>query len=424
MKTEMNENTVIKFEKYCFILSMEDSIRNYCNGDTNADSLVFDMRDITYIDIQSIVFLIAFIDKQHSESKKIKIELPESKNIRNIIRYFRLPSVLFSLTGQKFQDLVTMESLKYFGENPNLKGDYRSFQLRKYSNNISFADAIADNDIRTYSELYSFGTDPDKSYAYEKLLADWNCVAMKAFLKKFLESLDTNKERLVPNRIIFECITNSQRHSKADKLMVSFIVVKADKKDIKKDIFHISFWDNGDSIIKTLKDTIYKKNPIINDDILKDVKLKSIQASYYVKYENNTFDKTIVNSDADLTEILHDDGLILLLSFFPGISEDPKGLNQFIVNPDLEGEDTPLKNPGMGLTILLNAVIDLLGGEVSVRAENYFINIKKPDKYANKKYETEPVKHSKYYEVKIDKRGEDIPFNGNMLTIRLPLKEE
>jgi hypothetical protein len=423
---EQKKNKVIKFESSCSIQSMENSIRNPYNGNTDADFLLLDMKDINWIEVQSIIFLIAYIDKKQSKNEKIKIELPRDIKIRNFIRFFRLPSVLSSLTGKKFQDLVTTESLQYFGENIKLRGDYRNFQLKKYLNYDSFAEAIAENDIRTYSELYQFKTDTDKSYSYEKLLAAWNCAAMKAFLKKYLESQESNKERLVPNRIISECITNSQRHSKADKLMVSFIVKKelATGGNNSNNVLHISFWDNGDSIIKTLKDAINKGKPIIDADILNDSKINTVQSSYYIKYENDTFDKAIIDSDINLTEIIDDDGLILLSSFFPGISEDPKGLHQFTVNDDFKEEDTPLKKPGMGLTILLNAAIDLLGGEISVRAENCFLNIKKPGNNAIKKYETQLTKHNKYYEVRIKKYDENVPFNGNMLTIRLPLKGE
>jgi hypothetical protein len=407
-------NKTIKFTGPCTIYNMEDSIRNFNNEDNGP--LLFDMRDITYIEVSSMVFLIAYIDKKHSEGEKIKIELPQKLEIRNFIRRFRLPTVLFSLTGVKFQNLVTTESLKYFGENPNLKGDYRSFQQKKYSSYDSFADAIAEENIHTYSELYQFKTDNDKSTAYGKLLTDWNCAAMQAFLKKYLRSQESDKERLVPNRIIYECITNSQRHSEADKLMVSFIVMY-DK------IFHISFWDNGVSIIKTLKDVIGRKGLIRDDEIFKDSKIETIQASYYIKYKNSKFDETIVNSDADLAEIVCDDGLIFLSSFFPGISEDPEGKDDFKESIDFKDKDTPLKYPGMGLTILLNAAIDLLGGNISVRAENYFLNIKKPEEKMVKKTDSQTIKHNKYYEVKIEKRGEDVPFKGNMLTIRLPLKK-
>lgn len=407
-------NKIIKFTGPCTIHSMEDSIRNFNNeGD---GPLLFDMRDITYIEVPSIIFLIAYIDKIHSEGEKIEIDLPQKLEIRNFIRRLRLPKMLFLITGVKFQNLVTTESLKYFGETPHIKGDYRSFQLKKYSNYDSLADAIVEEDIRTYSELYHFKTDDDKSIAYGKLLTYCNCAEMRAFLKKYLKSQENDKERLVSNRIIYECITNSQRHSEAGKLMVSFIVMN-DKN------FHISFWDNGVSIIKTLKNVIGRKGLIRDDEIFKNSKIDTIQASYYIKYKNNKFNETIINSDSDLNEILCDDGIIFLSSFFPGISEDPKGLNNYRENMDFMDEDTPLKNPGMGLTILLNAAIDLLGGNVSVRAENYFLNIKKPDEKGINNIGLQTIKYSKFYEVKIEKRGEDIPFKGNMLTIRLPLKK-
>jgi hypothetical protein len=395
---------------------MEYSVQYPHIGDAEEDYLLFDMKDVTYIEVPAIIFMIAFIYKNQSDGKEIKIKLPEHLTVRNLIRYFRLPDVLLTLTGKKFRDIVMPENWRYFGEHPYIKEDYRSFQKKIYSKYDSFADAIADKNIHVYSDLYRFKTDIEKINSCENLLTDWNCSAMKAFLTTYLESEDNNKERLVPNRIIYEGITNSQRHSKADWLMVAFMVKKEGKGGIDEK-FDISFWDNGDSIIKTLKDTLAEGRIIRNEDFPMD----TIQASFYVKYDNNKFNKKTIDSDTDVDEFKDDNGLLLLSSFFPGISEFPQRDDGFSGNPDLP-EGSPFKNPGMGLTILLNAAIDLLGGEVSVRAENYFLHIKKPENKTVKIYEAEKVKYGKLYEVKIENCGEDIL--GNMLTIRLPLKEK
>lgn len=414
----MTGNTTIKLDSSCTIRSMEYSVQNPHIGDAEEDYLLFDMKDVTYIEVPAIIFMIAFIYKKRSDGKEIKIKLPEHLKVRNIIRYFRLPDVLLALTGRDFRDIVMPENFHYFGETRNQKGDYRSFQQKKYPDYNSFADAIANKNIHIYSDLRQFKTPIEKINSCENVLSDWNCSAMEMFLKTYLQSEDNNKERLVPNRIIYEGITNSQRHSKADWLMVAFMVKKEGKEGINEK-FDISFWDNGDSIIKTLKNTLAEGRIIRNEDFSMD----AIQSSFYVKYENNKFNKKTIDSDTDVDEFKDDDGLLLLSSFFPGISEFPKGDDGYSGSPYIP-KDSPLKNPGMGLTILLNAAIDLLGGEVSVRAENYFLHIKKPEDKTVKKYEAEKVKYSKFYEVKIENCGEDIPFNGNMLTIRLPLKEK
>jgi hypothetical protein len=409
MEFESKKCKVIKFGSACSIQNLEKSIRDFQQNNGECKNILFDFSDVTFIEVPSLIFLIAFIDNKQSENAEMWIELPNDINVRNFIRIFRLPTILSYITGKKFKDLVTTEGLRYFGENSMLRGDTRISR------------------DKTYSNLFPFKTNDEKSYALESLLVDWNGALMQAYLKKFLNSSEDDKERLVPNRIFFESITNSQRHSNADKLMVSAIAKRESEEGGNfKNVFHISFWDNGNNIIETLKKTINAGEPIRNNEIFSDGKTKTIQASYYIKYENSKFNNTIFNSDIDLTNIINDDGLVLLSSFFPGVSEDPKGLNQWNENPYLDERDAPLKYPGMGLTVLLNAAIDLLDGQVSVRVEKYFLNIKKPKQKALSKYREidNKKKYEKFYEVRIKEINENAPFKGNMLTIRLPLKEK
>ncbi|MDR1341453.1 MAG: hypothetical protein LBK58_15585 [Prevotellaceae bacterium] len=419
--------------------NLEKSVKDLSKKD-EVEQLI-DLNDGIHLGMPYIIFLIESIDKKISEGVDIQLKIPEDENKRNSIRYFRLPSIIANLTGKKFRDIITEDSLKYFGENINLKRNCQeSLRTQKYENFDTLADALKTKDICVFCESMPFKDDFEKICAVEKLHSIWTDAEMRAFLKRHLDSPDYNKERFVSNRIIYECATNSQRHSEANKLLVAAVVKKTeimDNNDCYKYTLDIYFWDNGKSIIETLKNAHGKGQPIRNNmGFHKDI--RNFHASYSIKYENSPFDKIIINSDVpdetpanesesgiSMQNILNDDGLILLSSFFPGVSEDPRG-SSHKENPEFKQGDSPLKYPGMGLTTLLNAAIDLLDGQVSVRAGDYFLNIKKlEDSFSEKLKKIEDAKYKKYYQAEINKIEDKSPqLNGNMLIVSLPLKRE
>lgn len=436
----------IPISSSCTISELEGSLRSFFKEKQQLTSIIIDLSDVSYIEAPSVIFLAGFIDSKLDEGVDVKIALPEKKEIRNLLRYFRFPVLLNQLTKKRFQDIVVFDSLKWFGENRNLKGDYWAFiNNQKKVDDDSLADSLSRNKI--FAEAIPFKDTFDKSNALEKLHSDWTGEEMKAWLKSHMQGYELNKERLIPNRIIYECVTNSQRHSNANKLVFAAIEkeqkkskedIEKEQKESKEDIINteknerkkfldISFWDNGDTIIKTLKTAIDSGLTIKDEKLDKDNRTQKLQATYFVKYKDNEFDNKLLNSDINPTIFKKDEGLILLASFFPGISKDPFGKDQWQINPDFINEDTALAHPGMGLTTLLNAAIDLLGGQVSVRVENYFINIKKP---VNKKifevYKNfDGIKYEKFYQAKIEKYENAEPkLKGNMLTVRLPLKSD
>ncbi len=117
---------------------------------------------------------------------------------------------------------------------------------------------------------------------------------------------------------------------------------------------------------------------------------------------------------------------ILLASFFPGVSRD---LNRQI---DLFNQNMP----GIGLSYLINTIVNILGGEIAVRTSYYFINIGEADKGDKIKYIDQHFSNVKdkpkqkdifpnefYYAAKIKKLSNKMPkFLGNMITVRIPIK--
>lgn len=389
-----------------------DLLEFYRSHEEGFGSIVIDLSDIDYLEVVTMIYLIALIDNLQSENKQVRMILPSNPDVRNTLRIWRFPIVLREAIGIPFSQLVVTDSLKYFGEN-KLAGDYYS---RFEKSDGGLRELVA----KGFFSLTSlpFEQKEDKANAVIDEHVKWSDDAVKSILKKYLEGYTGKKDSIIPNRIIYECMTNAVRHSEADKLIVGSFFDKVGK------CLTISFWDNGKSIITTLQNA--RQNSSIRNEKYNTKESESnLNFAFVSNKEESPLQKNIYYSDENPTEYQNESELFLA-SFYPGVSQYPDGEDGFNPSPFLNENDLQeraLKSPGMGLTTLLNAVIDLMGGTITVRANNYFLNIKRPQASVLKKFnKSGNNKFNSVYQVKIEKFPDYIPeLKGNMITIRLPL---
>lgn len=373
----------------------------------------FDMTHVEYITAPCLIYLIATADNLISSGIEVRFHLPSSKIVRNIMRIWRFAVVMKEVTGKGFASMVRTEDLQYFGES-HLSGDY----YEKFSNNDEGLAELMKKDFFSITSI-PFEDDNEKSLAIDNQHRKWSEEIIKSILKRHLVKYDGDNENIIPNRIIYECMTNAFRHSDAVKLITGAYFDKQGK------VLTITYWDNGDSIVETLKRAL-EENKVARNKI-KDEEEEyddNIHFTLFVKSENMEDEKIkkYYHSDVDPTEN-NSNGEILLAATSPGVSRDPFGKIKYQGNPHLF-ETEKFNKPGMGLTTLLNAAIDLLGGSVVIRTGNYFVNFKKPNNSVFQNYiESNELKHETLYQAKIAKYNNNMPnFKGNMITIRLPLK--
>ena len=173
----------------------------------------------------------------------------------------------------------------------------------------------------------------------------------------------------------------------------------------------ICFWDDGESVVDTLKEAIIEHKTIRSMDT------PELYANYELTVQGEDGKKSeplVVRSDFVPNEKTQDE-LVLLAATFPGITRDVTGAGH-IVDPDVLKKDHRLGLPGMGLYVLTSEVVEVYGGTVSFRTKNYFLNIKGWEGGTSDKTGVQ-------YMAKVRKYGEWLPpFQGNMVTIRLPLR--
>lgn len=371
----------------------------------NSNEFKMDFSSVEYIEVGCFYYIMSFILYGCKNKKQIKIALPKSLNVRNIFRIWRFPVVLKELTNISFKDFVLEDDLKYFGENKSLTGDYYDI----IGSNEEGAIRLCERGF--FSLTYLPFNEANKKNSLINETKRWEDIFIKSVLMKHLEKYDNNTENLLPRIIIRECLTNSYRHPKANSLITSSFF------DKKGRVFTITYWDDGDSILETIK------APIMKGEIVKaqfdELQFESLFSSFYVKYVDEYSHEhiSVINSN-EIPLKTDEDYKMLLSTFFPGISRDPKGYDNYLDNKEID-----VKSPGMGLTYLLKVVIDIFEGSLAVRTSDYFMNFSKSSPKTDLKIEEKELFFEKKYKCKIQSIPEsDSYFVGNMITIRLPLK--
>jgi hypothetical protein len=203
-------------------------------------------------------------------------------------------------------------------------------------------------------------------------------------------------EKKIPSHIVHEAMTNAVRHPDASRIITaSFLDVRKTKH------LTLVFWDNGSSIIDTLMDAVKDLRNVRNEN-------HTFKADYDVVLEDENGIRTgfLMKSDENPDPSTSDE-VALIMTTFPGITRDPSGQGHR-VDKEVTGA---LSQPGMGLYVLINTVLDVFGGQVSIRTKESFLNLKRAH--------NDELNH---YRAKVKKFGKWVPpFLGNMLTVRLPL---
>lgn len=369
----------------------------------------FDMTDVGYLTAPCLIYLIAVTDNFLSRDIEVRYHLPFDRTVRNMMRYWRFAVVMKEVTDHGFASMVRTEDIQYFGES-HYSGDYYD----KIANKDEGLEELMKKDFFSIASI-PFGNEKDKSLAIDNQHKKWSEEIIKSILKRHLKMYDGENENIIPNRIIYECMTNAFRHSEAVKLITGAYF------DKMGEVLTITYWDNGESIVSTLEGALKENKVIRKKD--EDEKVNN-GVHFTLRVKSDIVDEDIkqyYHSDDDPTE-QSSSGEVLLAALFPGISRDPLGKLKYQGNPHI---DQKFNKPGMGLTTLLNATIDLFGGSVAIRTGNYFVNFKKPKDSTVKSYgKSEEFRHETLYAVKIAKYNLTMPvFSGNMITIRLPLKK-
>ncbi len=226
------------------------------------------------------------------------------------------------------------------------------------------------------------------------------------------EGIDQSEKRnfikdTFPSRIVFEAMMNSVRHPEAS-IIVTTSHIQWNSKKPEEGFFTCIWWDDGKGIIETLSSVIKSGRPFVSQASPLPEKQCSIKISYgeeeppsYANYTTN-YVPSSNSTDAE----------ILFSSICSRISRDPDGIGHRTKLSDNVPADSPLRQPGMGLYILIDCAVNIFNGSVSFRTGNLFMHVKRGNKTGVRKAD---------YAISISCPSPKFHFPGNMLVVRLPI---
>lgn len=420
----------ISIPRYSTIGKIEDTFNDYFEKKSISEDLLIDLSGVNFIELTSMLFLSQVVTSRFIMGFNTMLTLPKTEQTLMMLYTWRFFQIILELTNTddisvfvKDSHIIKSLELKY-------KGNYYGKDLHNdYFRNYYTEEGIK---LLVNKGFFSFVCLPFKSNA-DKLSVlrsqrlKWSQDLISAVLER---NLFNNVEvgNILANTVIYECITNAARHPNADHLVIGsfFDKKKKSKKEGTEAFFTISIWDDGNSIIKTIKNNIDNNIQVRNDKSFNLAVELGLTSCMLIEYDALKPINNVMKYDY-IPDQNSQDYEVLLSSFLPGISCNTKrdGLlyndNDKNQNEELEAFLNDTIGPGLGLTFLLHAITSKLNGSVSVRTSEYFINIKDSGNKRKKNVNTNiEYNVASLFSVKIVKSNYN--FQGNMITLRIPLK--
>lgn len=386
----------IEFPRTATVGIIDSIISTNQDMDSFTKTVLLDFSNSEFIDVPGLIYILSFVSGRQKEQKRTFLRLPNQKDTRDFLRAWNFPNAVRDVTGLTFWDSVTDEDHDYFGEDPDLG-------RQKYSGPIYLVGGKWYNILsRNYFSIKTFQPSLFNSSLALEEASRWKRQVISSVLEKVL----VGPESYFASRIIFEAIMNAVRHPKASIIQTASHLNKIKKQDTQINYLTVVFWDDGESIIDTLKLALHEGKRIrsFSPDELNSIsyllRCKNHQKKlYHTETVNSNFEPDLNSSDEHF----------LLSSTFPGITRDALG-KEHISHPDIENSDPIFSQPGMGLYLLVNAAINIYEGSVTFRTRNYFLSLRK----SHKKFKEDIL-------AGVTKYPEKHCFLGNLLTIRLPI---
>jgi len=352
-----------------------------CESASNSHLLV-DLSDCGYLEPIAMMDLIAILAKRWSDRLPFSIELPKKRSVRDIMRIWQFPVALSTaLDDTPFRSVLTPHSQSYAGESRSHQFTVAQvvpiqvYKTPEYANRREMVRSVADPAESTFMNV-----------VLRRRLSEGGVALVK--------------------KIIREAFRNAINHPNAALVQAgSSLTVRRPRAGEEDDHGTYTFfvWDNGRSIAETLRETL-RSGIVFQQDAFHD-----LHRSFAVrKYSGRTHQISEYKLHSSETPTMRSDaGDLLLSSLFPGVAN--------MAGPS-EGEDeTPRGPKGTGLFHLANHAIDVLGGTLSLRSENVFLNVKRlPD--TSPTATMLPALSAKIVELPENRAS----VKGNLIAVRLP----
>jgi hypothetical protein len=364
----------------------------------HARHVIFDFADTTFIEAPALQMVIAAALWLTRNGEEFSLRIPRSQKVRDFWRAWDFPQALATAMGvDSFSSLVPISDRHFFGEKRKY---YLPVELPGHPG-FPGGSVRSKNFFGFYSMSIS-SRGPSIRLAYEEK-DYWNVSHIHAILTDKLGK----ESSYFPSRVVFEAVLNALRHPAATILQTAAI----DQKTKEGRLFTVHFWDDGMSMAETMQRAIDGTAPV------RGMFEQDLDRKYLVIQSEDG-----VEGLTQRTETAHmalERGIesqnALLATIMPAVSSDLFGLTHAVADEVTE-EDIRFGRRGMGLFVLINAAVEILGGSVAFRTANHFMNIRKTNARERKQ-------SGASLRVRLKRRSRELPpFLGNLVTVRIPYR--
>ena len=360
-------------------------------------TLLFDLSEVNFVDPTTLLYLTALLSSLSKRGTTISLELPRSKRVRDLMRRYRFGQALQELLDPPALGLLTEQSTAYTAEPA----------IYYQPGHLPAGKARSEERARRRLAAITVTRQPTPDTAIAGM-KEWMSDDVAALLAAHLgESAD-----LIGPGIVFEALANAVEHPNASGVVSNGFVDERARGG--KGLLTIAVWDDGESIVSTLRAALLAKRKLRSTTAKKALEPYN---DWYAIFEGESLDgpKSLKRKlFSDFTPDLDStDPELLFAAALPGISCDPA--RKFAVAPSKLRKPN-FNLPGMGLYILTSLAIDsFVGGEVLLRTGPVSANFRRAPLSVQKDEQC-------HYRVGVVHRPDLSRYLvGNLLVVRLPL---
>lgn len=394
-------------DSFEYVLS--EALENQIESALEPRICVLDFQETIWIDIASTQLITTFYLAARKKNWLVLLRPPRSKEVRDFWRFWRFPEAFEVATNTAFSRLITGPDREKLNE-PQTTYNERSV--------LQVHDAL-DPDTSRSLNFFGFVSDTilgSNLASVASTQADrWTSSDVQDVLEKYVGG----RCDYIPTRVVFEAVFNATKHPGATLIQSAsyhdrFARQKSSSRKRTRDSdFVLFFWDNGQSILSTVISAL--KGGVNIKQHYADDFTKNYLVTYKGKNGSGNYE-SVFSSEIEINEKTPDE-IKLLSTIFAGVSTKPDPTFAHEVHPEVSGFDARFARRGMGLFVLINAVVEVLDGSVAFRSGNHYMNISKIKPLTSKKTGAQ-------LRVKIVETDDALPeFEGNMIVIRIPTEK-
>jgi hypothetical protein len=365
-------------------------------------AVVLDFSEASFTEPPALQCVVALVRSLKLKGTDSLIRVPRKQKVRDAWKRWRFDSALGAAVGIGAEELFVPEDHGWFVEEQRFYKHLEYLPTRtSQGGNVESYDFFEFNTTRL-----DRSSQPSARPAY--LAKDaWNSRHIQDILLRKIGQGARDFAAVV----VFEAILNATRHPRASIIQTAAFDQPDDEQSGEvrninpRPTFTVHFWDDGQPMADKLLDAIRAGVDVRTQED------EEFRRTYLVRYsDGTTLSEEIVGSNCPLN-VETPPHIGLLATLFPSVSSSPKGEDNEVPS-EIKAADPRFANPGMGLFLLINNVVEILGGTVAFRTSHYFMNVRR----------TKPSENAKtgaLLRVKIHKFASDMPFLGNMITVRV-----